>query len=260
MALAVGTKYHRESENMSRSKNDKGLEIAAAPVAYLHRDLSTQNQVHILLSITGSLLPVLMRYEDTDGSIPGKPISTDGGVYMAAESTFVKACGRLDDIMSDESRWTPEFQLALEKQLGESHKASMETYAAQLSAAKAQLEASKAHKSSVELITTPHFLYHPKLVQLTDGTYAAFLGDIETPEFGLIGIGRSPGEALRRFDDVFNGVPMDDEFKTYLQQKLKKLNENKQALETLGTEDGLGHEGDEPSDALGADSEGPGPE
>jgi hypothetical protein len=44
------------------------------------------------------------------------------------------------------------------------------------------------------------------MLRLVDGSWCAFLGNIDFMEQGVIGVGSSPAEAIEAFDDAWHGV------------------------------------------------------
>jgi len=243
---------------MSKQKN-QSVELAdgSNPRAYLHRDLSTQNQIQMLLQVVGSTGAMLLNPLRELENIPGNGPNLTGEAALAATTTFIKACSTLDRILADESRWGMDFQLALEKQLAEEHKSFMDARASELAM-------HAEHKRAAELLQKPHWIYRPKLIALTDGTYAAFLGESpDNPAGGLVGIGGCPQEALNTFDDVFRGIPATPEWIAYLQERLNHLktavNESQVNEQTESDMDdgGNSESGISPSEGqdLGGDSE-----
>lgn len=112
--------------------------------------------------------------------------------HIALENTLRTACDRLEKILQDESRWSTKFQEETETHFREAAQLSKETLTHQRNA---------AHE-----ITTPHFRYRPTLLRLTDGSWCAFLGNIEQMDQGIIGIGVTAQDAIDAFDDSFVGI------------------------------------------------------
>lgn len=154
-------------------------------VSLLSQEQVTAIQVNTLLHAVG-MLSQIIRAPDSD-TIP----KNDGGATMAAETTLIKACNRLDCIFDDAKRWTLDSQHELEDHLHmvyDMHIDLMET-----------------QKAAVAEIRSPHRAASPKLLKLESGQWAAVLGDPNKPENALIGVGNSPAEAISDFDRVFNG-------------------------------------------------------
>ena len=72
----------------------------------------------------------------------------------------------------------------------------------------------------------PHFRYKPTLIPLEDGKWVAFLGNPEDLESGILGIGSSPGAALKDFDSAFSKDNMTAEIKKWLAQHEIDLERN----------------------------------
>lgn len=176
---------------MSRNRNHKPAEVL------LHRDLSTGQQIGMLLSVSNTMLQALLNPEREHENIPGVK-SMAGEAHVAAENTFIKVCERLDAILEDKRRWGIAYQLNLEKQYNEQHAAS-------LALVNAQREMAEQQKTSAAEVTAPHFRYKPMLVKLEEGGWAAFLGDVNDLDKGILGVGADPAAALKSFDEAFAG-------------------------------------------------------
>ena len=163
----------------------------------LHRDLSTNQQVGMLLSVCNTMLGALINPERDHENIPGKR-ALAGEAHSAAEITFIGACDRLDKIIGDSARWGIDYQLRLEQQYNERHQEQMKML-------QAQQAAEMARKKSSEMVTAPHWRYKPALIPLEEGGWAAFLGDVEDLESGILGLGANPEAALANFDLAFAG-------------------------------------------------------
>lgn len=146
-------------------------------------------QVNTLLNIGGLLLNYIRPMESAN--VPGSAPQIDPSTKMAAETTFIKVCNTLDSILDERSRWTM-------KGLGKLEKALHHMYAANEDFIETQTQAAY-------LLTCPHSRFRPTLAKLSDGNFAAILGDISKPETAIIGIGPSAEAALLNFDEVFTG-------------------------------------------------------
>lgn len=183
------------------------------PLNYLHRDLSTQNQVHILLSI-GQMMGSLMIQNNDENT----PSTLSDEARLAAEATFIKVCDALDNIVGDKRRWGVDFQLALEKQFSDGN-------AAQLALMEAERARAVAQRMAAQEISSPHFRYKPDLYTLDDGTWAAYIGDPNDLESGILGTGGNPAEALQAFDRVFQGE-LTEQMKKLLAQREEQIEKN----------------------------------
>lgn len=125
-----------------------------------------------------------------ESSTPQETPRLDGEANIAATTTFIKACSRLDAILDDPDRWTLDPHKAL-------YAAINANYAQQFEFLKAQTAASNS-------ICRPMFLMKPDLARLEDGSFIAYVGDITTPGCGLIGQGKTPAEAFADFDEAFH--------------------------------------------------------
>lgn len=214
--------------------------LQPAPSQYLHRDLSTQNQLSMLLSVAQCAMNFLT-VEEPDlesGETPKETQDLSGETRLAAETTFIKAMAKIDSILDDKNRWGLDYQLALERQYCEDHYERMQTFREQQIALKLEQKKALAQKMAAEEVSSPHFRYKPVLVQDEDnGQWAAILGDLNDLDHSIIGVGASPAAALRAFDTVFSGgVP--EKYRQLVEQREKELNDSKH--ETL---DGSGVSG-----------------
>lgn len=199
----------------------------------------------MLIAVTQTMMGYLLNPERETENIPGKQLAS-GEAKVAAENTFIKCCERIDSILDDMTRWTPEYQKRVEKILEESHAKSIEMMTAQQNAA---LEAS-----------SPHFQYRPNMLRLEEGPWIAFLGDPNDENNRILGLGDNPTDALKDFDRQFSGgVP--DNLIAYLKARkqsvengtklvpypLEEHQQNEQSDQSLDhrrTEDPHGNEGE----------------
>lgn len=183
------------------------LNQPGGPVQILHRDLSTQNQLGMLLAVTQTMMGYLLAPDRETENVPGKNLPS-GEARVAAENTFIKSCERIDSILEDMTRWTPEYQKRVEKILEEQHAKSLDLMATQQNAA--------AEAAS------PHFQYRPNVLHLEEGPWIAFLGDPNDEHQRILGIGDNPAEALKDFDYQFSGgVP--DKLKAWLRSRKQAI-------------------------------------
>ena len=156
------------------------------------RELTTRFQVETVLQVLGMSVSAMGHYlhspaTDSTVDVPKSPES-----MIAVENTLRAACERLDSILADTKRWDTTFQDKVEKDYETVHALQMETYAAQRQAA--------------QEVISPHFRYRPSIHRLKDGTWLAFLGNMDAMEYGIMGVGACPQAALQAFDDAFCGI------------------------------------------------------
>jgi hypothetical protein len=163
----------------------KPSQILAQP-----KEIATHNQVAILMGIVDGLSHIL-RAPAFDPA--GNPVDQklDGGVKCSLEGTLIKTLTQLDFIVDERGRWNVSEQLKTEKAARE--------------AVQANRNFLRAQTAAVAHIVRPCVRHQPSLVKITDGTYAAILGDMEDMANCIIGQGRSPEEALKAFDKIFSG-------------------------------------------------------
>jgi len=151
------------------------------------RDSISSLQVGTVLNalvLTGSML----RSEiDNDADSPARQ-KMSGECKLALESSLIKTCYRLDEIMEDTSRWTIREQDTLE--------------GAQRKMLKEQINFSKAQTALSESINTPHYERKPQLAQF-GGLWLAIEGDPRNLLACIVGVGDTPKEAIDAYDHYF---------------------------------------------------------
>lgn len=176
------------------------------------RDTVTSVQLSNLLGVINSLSYLLtVPIRDSETNIPSSGNPLDGGAKAAVEATVINACGQIDEILKDPSRWKLDWHEHLEYKLGEIYQQ--------------QLNFLRAQTAAVEEIRSPHYVYRPTLAQVADGNYLAFMGDQNDLENAVFGVGSSPAEAMRSFDQAFNGQVPEGTMKWY-EEQLKKDNKD----------------------------------
>jgi hypothetical protein len=195
------------------------------PVTFLHRDLSTGNQVGMLLSICGAMADLVFAEPAEPGETPGTRPEVAGEAGIAAEVTFIKACDRLDKILDDSSRWGMDYQLSLEKLFEENTRLAHQMAEKQAAALTAETEKANAQRTAAESAQTPHFIYRPMLTKSESGEWIAFLGDPKDQDTCVFGLGGCPEAAVKAFDLAFLGVLSEKQQRTVVDRKIE-LNEN----------------------------------
>lgn len=154
----------------------------------LTKESATTDQLHVLLDVMGGLHS-LIAAPPADIIGNQQPSAIDGGAKMAAETSLVGVCSRIDAILADASRWSvgqyDEFlnsALALQAQ---------------------QLQLTKAQTVAVEEMNTPHARAKPTIFRLGSGGWAAVAG--AAIDHAIVATGSTPEEALVAFDLVFTG-------------------------------------------------------
>jgi len=145
-------------------------------------------QIHALMVVINAYMAFLSNIRAVNEDPPIVGGSLDGGVKAAAEGTFIQLCNRVDAIVEDSSRWRMDEQNLLE--------------ASVLALYSEQREFIQYQRQAVALMQSPHVRFHPVLVHLTEGKWAALLrSDVGEPS--IIGFGETPEAALRDFDLAF---------------------------------------------------------
>lgn len=150
----------------------------------------TNQQIHVLLQVVGMLSPYILNPHREIENIPGKN-EMNGEAAVAAQTTFINTCAKLDSILADDTRWTMDINQTLENQL-------YAVYITQQELLKEQIIATKE-------INLPHNKYRPTLYKLRDGNFAAILGDLNDLDNAIAATGESPAAALLAWDMLFEG-------------------------------------------------------
>lgn len=153
-----------------------------------NRESVNAAQLGLLLQTAQSLVGCL-RQPDTEWNQSNTP-SLDGGAKMAIEQSLIRTCARIDAVMTDTTRWGFEVHQQLEKQMTEMYEQNTNLLRAQTRLA--------------EEAVRPSARYRPRLLCL-NGTWTAVLGDLNDIDNAICGVGGSPDEALRAFDEIFAG-------------------------------------------------------
>jgi len=193
-------------------------------VQILHRDLSTSNQIGMLLSVSNSMAQFLtaLTARDPDSNIPrdNKDLTPDWEEgYVAAENTLIAACERIDSILADDKRWGLEFQTRLEKLFEKNTEIARSVAEKQKALLDETTAKEKAVREAAEASLAPHLHFRPVLFAMGDGTWVAYLGDPSDLSSGILGNGNSPAGALKSFDAAFNGALNEDQMRLVEQIK-----------------------------------------
>jgi len=178
---------------MNRRPSDNvggGLESASPQPVFSvpTREELTSYQVGILLHIVNSMRGIVTQRVPEEGSVPQKP-----EYEIAAETTLMKACERLESIVEDVPRWSL-------SQQGDIHKAMLAAHKKQEQLLQANLELVEMHKR-------PSIILKPTIATYADQYFIAFWGKLEEPGMHIVGRGRTPAAALADFDAAFHRVP-----------------------------------------------------
>jgi hypothetical protein len=182
-----------------------------------HRDSVSQMQIGAILSVMHALQPYLL-YNVTRDVDAGHP-ELDGGSAAAATSTFVKACERMEKILSDENRWTLSDHDELIRSILKTQ-AGIQAF-------------NEENVTTVRSLRLPHRKYHPQFA-VAGEFYIAFAGDPSFPGGQIIGKGRTPQEALDDFDSAFvRVVPDQHRFNERSQERIRAAQTAQHAEETV---------------------------
>lgn len=171
--------------------NSKSRTPRAPQISMSSREIVTRYQIDSLLQVLGmssSALAHFLRISPEGEKLT--PCETEARISI--ENTVRATCERMEAILKEESRWSMEFQVEAERKFTEAQNLNNELLAKQRDAAAE--------------ISSPHFRYRPTLLRLIDGSWGAFLGDIERMDQGVIGVGKTPQDAIEAFDDAWKGI------------------------------------------------------
>lgn len=192
---------------------------ANEPIRVPIRDAATAQQVNTVLGILGMALSSLnsisrlkLDMDDNEESDEYKHVIT-GESRVAAETTFINSCERLDKILKDDSRWSMEHQDREER----NRQAIVDS----------QLELQRQQTALAAEMTTPHFRYRPTVARATDGDWIAFIGDPNDLRNAIVGVGQKPQEAIDDFDKKF-GEPMPSVVMQWLNDYEQSINQGQQ--------------------------------
>lgn len=206
-----------------KEQNPNALQI-------LHRDLSTQSQISMLLAVANSMaqplsLAARTRNDSKDGEWDVDPAMSEWEI--AAENTFIHACERLDSVIKDGRRWGIEYQKRLEALFERSTKMAQQLAEEQAKLYAVTAERETVQKEAVKAALAPHNIFRPTLYQVSDGSWIACLGNPEETQSVILGSGVSPAAALRAFDAVFNGELTEEQ-----QRLVKEIQNESNPLDT----------------------------
>ena len=160
------------------------------------REAASSAQLQELLSITQYLQAYLLVPPD-DRAVPhGGPI--DGGTVIAAASTFIKTCAKIDEILADKSRWNLDTSDAL-------YAAVIKTQEFNQRVLQKQTEFLQTQTEAAASLMRPSFQLKPELLRV-EGGYAAIHGNLTTHS-AVVGYGATPEAAMADFDSAFQRQP-----------------------------------------------------
>jgi hypothetical protein len=200
-----------------------GNDVKINQIPIPSRESITDLQVHTLLNIAGLLTNYLLGPGLRDSGDAPRSSVVDGGVLMAAETTFVRVCNRLDLVLGDDERWSLKGRDTLENKMVEMYDAHKQF--------------TEVQTNSAYLLGTPHARFRPSMARI-EGGYAVFLGPMENPL--IVGVGENLADALYQFDQKFMGE-LPAEVMAFANRREKELDEHekldqRRVEQTDGTE------------------------
>lgn len=157
------------------------------------KEAVTEAQILPILATLQTLTPLLLRpHHEVE-----YPANADGGALTAVGLAVIKACARLEAIFEDSERYS----FADTKKFFETLQQSQE----------AQLAFLQAQKLASDEVRRPSFQHRPTLA-VHEGGYVAYWGDVTVAGGAIIGMGKTPAEALLDFDRAFERTPAEQVF------------------------------------------------
>jgi hypothetical protein len=214
-----GEKLEPDDSPMSDLK-----EPETGAVQVLHRDMSTQSQIGMLLAVSNTMIGFIRMIDKAEENRDLEPEQCEASI--AAENTLIKACDRIDSILQDDNRWGLEFQTRLEKLFEKNTEIARGVAEKQTALIEETREKERVQREAILQNQKPHVLFRPTLFPMPDHTWVAFLGDPANLQSGVMGTGPSPGAALESFDLAFSGRLTQEQ-----EQKIQSIQNEHQALE-----------------------------
>jgi hypothetical protein len=193
-----GEKSQPDDPAMSEHK-----EPETGAVQVLHRDMSTQSQIGMLLAVSNTMIGFLRMVDKAEEDRSVEPEQCEASI--AAENTLITACDRIDSILKDDNRWGLEFQTRLEKLFEKNTEIARGVAEKQTALIEESREKERVQREAILQSQKPHILFRPTLFPMPDHTWVAFLGDPANLRSGIMGTGQSPVAALDSFDLAFSG-------------------------------------------------------
>jgi hypothetical protein len=214
-----GKKLEPDGLHMSEHK-----EPETGAVQVLHRDMSTQSQIGMLLAVSNTMIGFIRMIDKTEEDHGLEPEQCEASI--AAENTLVSACSRIDEILKDDNRWGLEFQTRLEKLFEKNTEIARGVAEKQTALIEESREKERVQREAILQAQKPHILFRPTLFPMPDHTWVAFLGDPADLRSGVMGTGPSPVAALDSFDLAFSGRLTQEQ-----EQKIQLIQNEHQALD-----------------------------
>jgi len=200
--------------------------MAKQPTAQLvfpSREAVTTGQLQNAMMVCSTAITGLIHWRGESEDSKYTPQNSEARI--ALENTLIKACDRLDKILIDDRRWSIEYQMNLEDEFKKSHELNKSFLESQCKVS--------------EEISSPHFQHKPTLAKSQDGQlWFAILGDKKDLANSIVGIGRTPDEALQEFDKNFQGQKNSPEVIALLKKRVKdQKNYGQEQVEQAGVGD-----------------------
>jgi hypothetical protein len=177
-----------------------------AQLIFPNREDVTTGQLQNAISVCSLAVTALIN--PWRGFSGGEDDPKNSEARIALENTLIKACDRLDKILADDRRWSIEYQMALEAEFKKSHAMNF-----------AFLE---SQQKAADEVASPHFQHRPKLAKSQDEQiWIAVLGDEKDLNNAVVGMGRTPEEALQEFDKNFQGKETSPEVIAFLKKRIE---------------------------------------
>jgi hypothetical protein len=168
---------------------------------------NTAYQLTTLVTMVNQLLPFIAKGAVRKITDPDEHVELEGGVAPSAAVTAIKAFERIDTILGDDNRWPAKDVREVEDNVAAGVKAQRELMESQL-----------AESKRPSMNVRPTVGYNPE-----QGQWVAFLEPRSESLVPVHGVGATPEEALKAFDEAFTGAAFNEEVQAEIDRQTKKL-------------------------------------
>lgn len=151
------------------------------------REGITLQQFSVLLNTLATVQAGLREWKLEDSGVP-EVSRLAGEARLALEASLLKTCARIDKLVDDDSRWSIDRLLDIERKLDETLATQNSFFASQ--------------KAAADDTRRPSRFLSPELIKTPQG-WVAFFGDVSNDTSLITGIGESPAEAMASFDEAY---------------------------------------------------------
>jgi len=175
------------NNNVATAAGGDSSERQPIPVFLQTKEDATTQHVATILNVVHVMRSMLIIPEEETAA------RLSGETRIAAQSTLIHACARLDAILNEPERWSISGLTRLHEAIIKVHQT--------------QEKVLRANLAYIEMNQRPSYHFKPQLATYNSTHFIAFWGKIEEPGMAIIGRGRTPAEALKDFDAAFHRTP-----------------------------------------------------